>query len=83
MTAENGPLSVIPASHLTENEDVAHVVEIHANAGDVLAMRPLLSHASCLPRAGTTMHRRVIHLEFAPTPDLPDGYEWHSFDPVF
>lgn len=79
MTADNGPLSVIPGSHLTDREETAAPVELHAVAGDVLAMRPLISHASSLPRAGTTLHRRVIHLELAPHRQLPDGYEWHAF----
>jgi ectoine hydroxylase-related dioxygenase (phytanoyl-CoA dioxygenase family) len=82
MTAENGPLSVIPGSHLVDEEAVGEGVEIHANAGDVLAMRPLLTHSSRQSQAGTMMHRRIIHLEFAPSAELPDGYEWHSFYPV-
>lgn len=82
MTAENGPLCVIPRSHVEEQEPAALPVEIHADAGDVLAMRPLLSHSSILPRNGTTMHRRVIHLELAPCAELPDEYEWHSFNLV-
>jgi ectoine hydroxylase-related dioxygenase (phytanoyl-CoA dioxygenase family) len=90
MTSENGPLSVIPGSHQTVNLEAGDLegdggaapVEIHAAAGDVLAMRPLLSHSSSMPREGNTRHRRIIHLEFAPTADLPDGYEWHSFDGV-
>jgi ectoine hydroxylase-related dioxygenase (phytanoyl-CoA dioxygenase family) len=90
MTSENGPLSVIPGSHRTINLEAvgleadggAGPVEIHAAAGDVLAMRPLLSHSSSMPREGNTQHRRIIHLEFAPTVELPDGYEWHAFDAV-
>jgi hypothetical protein len=79
MTAENGPLSVIPGSHNSENETPDDAVEIHTDAGDVFAMRPLLTHASSFSQAGTTMHRRIIHLEFAPSAELPDGYEWHTF----
>jgi Phytanoyl-CoA dioxygenase (PhyH) len=79
MTAENGPLCVIPGSHTTEVEDSSQAVEIHTKSGDVLAMRPLVSHSSIMSIAETTMHRRVIHLEFAPSIELPDGYEWHSF----
>jgi hypothetical protein len=90
MTSENGPLSVIPGSHRTVNLDAgdleadggAEPVEIHAAAGDVLAMRPLLSHSSSMPHEGNTHHRRIIHLEFAPSADLPDGYAWNSFDAV-
>jgi hypothetical protein len=45
-------------------------------------MRPLLLHASGHCDRGHRGHRRVVHLEFAPDPDLPDGYEWHTFVPV-
>jgi ectoine hydroxylase-related dioxygenase (phytanoyl-CoA dioxygenase family) len=82
MTPANGPLSVIPGSHRPGAPSPAPPVELHAAAGDVLAMRPLLSHSSSLPRAGNTAHRRVIHLELAPRPELPDGFEWHSFLPL-
>jgi hypothetical protein len=82
MTADNGPLSVIPGSHRSTDEASAPPVELHAAAGDVLAMRPLVSHSSSLPRPGTTLHRRVIHLELAPSPDLPDGYQWQAFHAV-
>ncbi|MCA9148891.1 MAG: phytanoyl-CoA dioxygenase family protein [Planctomycetales bacterium] len=80
MNADNGPLSVIPGSHGSHENELAEPVELHADAGDVkLAMRPLLSHASTLSRAGIAAHRRVIHIELAGTAELPDGYEWHSF----
>jgi hypothetical protein len=79
MTAENGPLSVIPGSHLAEHLPAAEPVALHAAVGDVLAMRPLISHSSSLPRHGTTSHRRIIHLEFGPSEELPEGYEWHTF----
>lgn len=82
MTAENGPLFVIPGSHIVEHESTRQPIELNADAGDVLAMRPLLSHSSEGSREGTTMHRRVIHLEFAPHAELPDGFEWHSFTPI-
>lgn len=82
MTADNGPLSVIPGTHLGDEQADAPPVELHAAPGDVLAMRPLLSHSSSLPSPGTTQHRRVIHLELAPSRQLPDGYQWHSYYPV-
>jgi len=47
--------------------------------GDVLLMRPLLSHCSGHSRDGTTRHRRILHFEFSPVRDLPDGYEWHTY----
>lgn len=82
MTPENGPLSVIPGSHAEEIKGDQQAVEIHTAAGDVFAMRPLLTHSSSSPKEGTSMHRRVVHLEFAPSAELPDGYEWHSFHAV-
>lgn len=56
-------------------------ITILAQPGDVLVMRPLLSHASGNSRAGTKRHRRILHLEFASGPTLPDGFEWHRFTP--
>jgi ectoine hydroxylase-related dioxygenase (phytanoyl-CoA dioxygenase family) len=82
MVAENGPLSVIPGSHRLDEETAQRPIELSAAAGDVLAMRPLLSHSSSVSHEGTTMHRRVIHLEFAPCSELPDGYEWYSYTPI-
>ena len=79
MTAENGPLSVIPRSHESDSVASGAPVEIHAAAGDVLAMRPLLTHSSSPPKEGTTLHRRIIHFELAPSPRLEDGFEWHDF----
>src|SRR5437660_856638 len=55
---------------------------ILARQGDVLLMRPLLAHCSNRSRQGTRQHRRVLHLEFAASPTLPDGYTWHDFVPV-
>jgi hypothetical protein len=66
ITEENGPLMVIPGSH--------RGVETHApqtifgEAGDVLLMRPLLSHCSNGSHPQTDRHRRILHLEFAGTP---------------
>lgn len=82
VTDENGPLRVIPRSHITsecEGLGVDHAVTIHANAGDVLVMRPLISHASGASIAGTMRHRRILHLEFAANEKLPDGYQWHDY----
>ncbi len=52
---------------------------IYAIAGDVLAIRPMLTHASGASRVGTTRHRRILHLEFAAIERLPDGYQWHDY----
>ncbi len=84
VTGENGPLIVAPGTHRTgESFDLTPntIQRIHARAGDVLAMRPLLTHSSPDSRPDTTSHRRVIHLEFAADRNLPDGYLWHWFIP--
>lgn len=82
MTAENGPLSVIPSSHTCQADDEKPPVELQANSGDVLAMRPLLSHSSSSSSPETNLHRRIVHIELAPHVKLPDGYKWHSFIPL-
>ncbi len=82
VTDENGPLRVIPGSHVASDSSgvgVDHAFTVHAGAGDVLAMRPLLSHASGASFQGTSRHRRILHLEFASSELLPDGYQWHDF----
>ncbi|TWT84573.1 Phytanoyl-CoA dioxygenase (PhyH) [Planctomycetes bacterium CA13] len=82
VTDENGPLRVIPGSHVSSESDgvgVENAVAIHAAAGDVLAMRPLITHSSGSSHPGTTRHRRILHLEFAACHELPDGYQWHDF----
>ncbi len=81
--ANNGPLRVLPGSHRhgwldgqidrwkTEVSEVVCAVP----AGGVVAMRPLLLHASAA--AQTPRHRRVIHLEYAAAA-LPHGLEWQD-----
>lgn len=79
-TSENGPLLVVPGSHHSRNAPADRPpVTILAQAGDVLAMRPLLLHSSGETRPGSTLHRRVLHLEFAASEQLPDGFRWHEF----
>jgi ectoine hydroxylase-related dioxygenase (phytanoyl-CoA dioxygenase family) len=81
--ADNGPLRVIPGSHRNGWLDgqfdrwKAEIQEVicEARCGDVLAMRPLLLHASS--PANLPSHRRVIHLEYAAT-ELPGGLEWYD-----
>lgn len=82
MTADNGPLSVIPGSHRADRSAERPPVELHVAAGDVLAMRPLLSHSSSVSRPGTCLHRRIIHVECGPGAELPDDYHWHTFLPL-
>jgi hypothetical protein len=79
---ENGPLQVLPGSHRGQNGAVSQLaVSIHSAAGGVLAIRPLVSHASG-PSLAKNRHRRIIHLEFAASAELPDGFEWrHFFSP--
>ena len=82
MTDENGPLLVVPGSHLSGKVAVAPdetVQTILGQRGSVLAMRPMLAHRSISSREGTTQHRRILHLEFTGQPQLPDGFEWHDF----
>jgi hypothetical protein len=78
VTDENGPLQVIPGSH---HDNPSHRLPhtVLASAGDVLAIRPLVSHASGPSAAETSRHRRIIHLEFAADAELPDGYQWRHF----
>jgi Phytanoyl-CoA dioxygenase (PhyH) len=84
VTAENGPLQVLPGSHVGRDTSPSFrpPVTILAAAGDVLAMRPLLSHSSASSQSGTTRHRRLIHLEFSAGGELPDGYHWHQYLPA-
>jgi hypothetical protein len=84
VTDENGPLHVLPGSHVGRGLELAYgpPVTIFASAGDVLAMRPLLAHSSSASQPGTQRHRRVIHLEFAALRELPDGYRWNEFIPA-
>ena len=71
-TADNGPLRVIPGSHssgvLSDKEVFTMArsqepVECLVPRGGVLAMRPLLIHASSKVRAPAP--RRVLHIEYA------------------
>jgi ectoine hydroxylase-related dioxygenase (phytanoyl-CoA dioxygenase family) len=84
VTDENGPLRVLPGSHRDGKSlrtDLQLETAIHARAGDVLAMRPLLAHASGASTPGTVRHRRILHFEFAANPELPHGLHWHTFVP--
>ena len=94
VTDENGPLVVLPGSHCGAGfqpaqmnlsggrssgqvENLPHVA--YAAGGDVLAMRPLLYHCSGSSTPDTIRHRRILHLEFAASAELPDGFRWQSF----
>ncbi len=85
VTERNGPLRVIPGSHANGKAAAVSTddfVPIHAGVGDVLAMRPLISHSSGHTEEGSGLRRRILHLEFCGTPKLPDGVSWHRFVPV-
>lgn len=73
----NGALRLIPASHRCERIDEDHADTetslVCAEAGQVLAMRPLALHASS--KATVATRRRVLHIEYAPGP-LPSPLEW-------
>lgn len=77
--SENGPLQVIPGSHLLgirpepTEEEVRRAVTLTASQGDVIWMRPLVFHGS--PKAEKAGHRRVIHIEFS-SAELPEGLDW-------
>jgi hypothetical protein len=84
VTEENGPMQVIPGSHRTgkvSSIDESKAQTILAKKGDVLLIRPLVEHNSVPSCSGTFRHRRILHLEFASSPELPDGYEWHDYVP--
>jgi hypothetical protein len=83
MTAHNGPLRVIPGSHRhyhTGNDENRELVTIQCRSGDVLLMRPLPTHASGHSQPNLESHRRIIHLEGASSPSLPDEYRWHDYE---
>jgi Phytanoyl-CoA dioxygenase (PhyH) len=84
-TPSNGPLRVIPGSHTSGRLSAADIATIRArtaehlcvaDAGDVLALRPLLLHASS--PATEPGHRRVLHIDYACEP-LPAGLEWLDY----
>lgn len=82
VTEENGPLKVVPGSHTTGKVlqlGDALPKSVLCRRGDVLLMRPLLAHSSGKSAPDTNRHRRILHLEFAATEQLPDGYRWHTF----
>jgi ectoine hydroxylase-related dioxygenase (phytanoyl-CoA dioxygenase family) len=85
MTDDNGPFQVVPRSHhssMDQGVGVENKKLILAAAGEVLAMRPLLTHASGMSKPGTHQHRRILHLEFATGP-MPEPLQWCEFYPMY
>jgi ectoine hydroxylase-related dioxygenase (phytanoyl-CoA dioxygenase family) len=81
---DNGPLRVIPGSHLrgkiSETEIVrvvaaATAVELPVPQGSLILLRPLLLHSSS--PAISPAHRRVLHIEFAPR-ECISPLEWYT-----
>jgi ectoine hydroxylase-related dioxygenase (phytanoyl-CoA dioxygenase family) len=71
-THENGPLRVLPGTHasgvLTDEEVERAVAERAAidctvASGGVVAMRPLVIHASS--KSHSALSRRVLHIEYS------------------
>ncbi len=85
MTTHNGPLLVRAGSHRAEKLEQGGTLdrdelrELHCKAGDCLLMRPLLSHSSRVSNRDCQQRRRVIHLELAACPTLPDGLRWYQY----
>ncbi len=81
---ENGCLEVVPGSH-REGRRVASTTgsrPVTARRGDVLLMRPLLTHRSRRSRPSARSGRRVIHLEWAPAGPPAPGLAWHDHEPL-
>lgn len=82
--AEDGPLRVVPGSHLKgrmEGQTAAAARRTQAEVtctvgrGGVMAMRPLLLHASS--KSTGSSRRRVLHFLFGPR-ILPFGLQWRQ-----
>jgi ectoine hydroxylase-related dioxygenase (phytanoyl-CoA dioxygenase family) len=81
-TTENGPLRVLPATHTLGvlNEGALHALSTQREpidclvpAGGILAMRPLLVHASS--KSKSEKPRRVLHIEYAAAGKFREGLE--------
>lgn len=79
---QNGPLRVLPRTHTLDvlSDDAIHQLAAEIPAitcpvarGGILAMRPLLVHASS--KSQTEMPRRVLHIEYAACVRVADGLE--------
>jgi ectoine hydroxylase-related dioxygenase (phytanoyl-CoA dioxygenase family) len=79
-TSENGPLRVLPGTHglgVLNDHDVARFagerseVECVVEKGGVLAMRPLIIHASS--KSQSHQPRRVLHIEYSSRRSFGEG----------
>ena len=80
--ADNGPLRVIPGTHtlgLLSDQEVERLsrasspIDCLVPAGGVVAIRPLLLHASS--KAEAAHPRRVLHIEYADSLGMGNGLE--------
>ena len=81
-TSSNGPLRVIPGTHrmgvltdakILEQSANASAVECTVQVGGVIAMHPLLIHASS--KSESELPRRVLHIEYASRIDIDVGLQ--------
>ncbi|HET6179402.1 MAG TPA: phytanoyl-CoA dioxygenase family protein [Candidatus Sulfotelmatobacter sp.] len=81
-TAGNGPLRILPRTHnlgVLSDDALHHLstrivpVDCVCPKGGVLAMRPLVVHASS--KSQTQMPRRVLHIEYAASASLAEPLE--------
>ena len=81
-SSDNGPLRVLPRTHTMGVLDDSALhrlstqiapVDCLVPRGGVLAMRPLIVHASSKSRS--TIPRRVLHIEYAATAKFAEGLE--------
>ena len=79
---DNGPLRVLPGTHklgvLTDDEiqmkaKQTPAVDCLVRRGGVLAMRPLIVHASS--KSSIDLPRRVLHVEYATSRLMDEGME--------
>jgi len=79
--ADNGPLRVVPGSHLggvLSDQNVTDFVSTHAQVeccvpcGGVVAMRPLIIHSSS--KARSAKPRRVVHIEYTDSLNLAGAF---------
>lgn len=79
-TSDNGPLRIIPDTHcdgvftdsqIQERAAKSQGLECITGKGGVIAMRPLVIHASS--KSENDLSRRVLHIEYANSLEMSDG----------